>query len=81
MYVMASSLKARKTELLNDDAEIDGFISYLGGWGQKPFEDQEAIDEQQPKKVADRRLSLAGAVSAEAFAEETSFLAQHPRVN
>ena len=81
MYVMASSLKARKTELLSDDAEIDGFISYLGGWGQKPFEDQDAIDKEQPKKAAANRLSLAGDVSAEALAEETSFLALHPRVN
>ena len=80
MYVMASSLKARKTELLCDDAEIDGFISYLGGWGQKPFEDQDAIDKEQPKKAAANRLSLAGVVSAEALAEETSFLALHPRV-
>ena len=77
---MASSLKARKTELLNDDAEIDGFISYLGGLGQKPFEDQDAIDKEQPKKAAANRLSLAGDVCAEALAEETSFLALHPRV-
>ena len=80
MYVMVSSLKARKMELLSDDAEIDGFISYLGGLGQKPFEDQDAIDKEQPKKAAANRLSLAGDVSAEALAEETSFLALHPRV-
>ena len=78
---MASSLKETKTELLSDDAEINGFVSFLNGWGQKPFEDQDAHDEEQPKSVAANRLSLAGVVSAEALAEETSFLALHPRVN
>ena len=77
---MASSLKETKTELLSDDAEINGFVSFLNGWGQKPFEDQDAHDEEQPKSVAANRLSLAGVVSAEALAEETSFLALHPRV-
>ena len=67
--------------LLRTDAEINGFISYLGGWGQKPFEDQDAIYKEQPKKAAANRLSLAGDVCAEALAEETSFLALHPRVN
>ena len=77
---MASSLKETKAELLSDDAEINGFISFLDGWGEKLFEDQDATDEHEPKKVAARRLSLTGVVSAEALAEETSFLALHPRV-
>ena len=69
----------RKRELLSDDTANDGFISFLGGWGQKAFEEQDAQDAEQPK-MADCRLSLVGVISADALAEDAAFLALHPRV-
>ncbi|CAK0899969.1 unnamed protein product [Prorocentrum cordatum] len=78
----------RKQELLLDDEEIDGFVSYLGGWGQRPFAEHEealAAAASDPSLAKGplrpfEPISLAGLISAEALAEEAAFQSLHPRV-